>query len=934
MVTCRKVILVSLPLILCLFCASCVVSTSQTGTMVVQKTEVLLSGEYQTTEAYEKRKPKTVAVLPFLNETGKEEAPEVVRRCFYNHFSSLPYLDMELFRVDSLLRSKGVTDPTNVQKMTPQQLGAILNVDAVIYGTITHYNRIYAVLVSDVAVGAILRMADTKTGEDLWTGKHVAHTPSGGIATTPVGLILTALSTAYNLRAINLYRTSDDLFREMVKAVPKPTLAEAEAPPNIIMLAQDGAFSIKKAGDVIKVAMEGDAGMRATFDIGDFKKGLFMKEVSPGNYVGEYRIVPGDNVKDALVTGHLLNEAGVAAEWIDALGNVNIDTTPPKPPAQLTESSRDKAVYLSWEPNSERDLAKYRVYRSDTPLTGYQLHKELENTDFLDSDLTNFKQLHYKLTAVDAAGNESETSSMVQGMGVPKGPTPVRGELKENTSWYAAASPYIIETPVIVPDKMRLVIEAGTTVVSKGAGIRIYGGLTAKGSEKRIIAFTTDVPLAWDGLLFENKGASEFEFCSVQGAKIGALIRSGSLAVRDSEFTGCTVALKVEGTHSKPVIERNKIINNIGNAVEVSSGAEPVLNGNQISNNGGKALDVVAASPKLSKNEIIHNKGGGLFFLKAGPIIQENVVHDNGSVDLLNHPGSQTIEAERNFWGSKSGEKIIGRISGRVNFSPVLDAAPPDGKPLKLSIMESNLQGNITQDSYLILSKSPYSVTGEAVVDGGAVLYIEPGVVLKYMARESVIEVKDGGVHARGRADAPILFVSGSSSPGPGDYAAAVRFQEIKKKGQGVGERIADKVKSILGDQEESFFAYCVFAHADTPLDVYYGRPDITYSFIGFNRQSGIICRNDSRPNIVSNTLYNNLGTAAIECYGMTNPRIKNNNILENPFAVQSFSTITLDARSNWWGAAPPNANLFLGNLEYQPYLTEPNPEAFNYSFK
>ena len=97
-------------------------------------------------------------------------------------------------------------------------MGAILNVDAVIYGTITNYDRIYAVLISDVAVGAKLRMADTKTGDELWAGEHVAHTPSGGIATTPVGLILTALSTAYNLRAINLYRTSDDLFREMVKS--------------------------------------------------------------------------------------------------------------------------------------------------------------------------------------------------------------------------------------------------------------------------------------------------------------------------------------------------------------------------------------------------------------------------------------------------------------------------------------------------------------------------------------------------------------------------------------------------------------------------------------------------------------------------------------------------------------------------------------------
>ena len=38
----------------------------------------------------------------------------MVRRCFYNHFSSLPYTDSELHIVDSRLRAKGVVDPTAV----------------------------------------------------------------------------------------------------------------------------------------------------------------------------------------------------------------------------------------------------------------------------------------------------------------------------------------------------------------------------------------------------------------------------------------------------------------------------------------------------------------------------------------------------------------------------------------------------------------------------------------------------------------------------------------------------------------------------------------------------------------------------------------------------------------------------------------------------
>ena len=139
-------------------------------------------------------------------------------------------------------------------------------------------------------------MMDSRTGELLWSGEHVAHTPTAGFATTPVGLILTAISTAYNLRTINLYRTSDDLFRDMVKAIPRPSLAEVETPPTIRILAQDGAFTTKKAGRRPQSRHGRRRGTSSLIlDVGEFKKGLRMKEVSPGSYVGEYRIRPGDN---------------------------------------------------------------------------------------------------------------------------------------------------------------------------------------------------------------------------------------------------------------------------------------------------------------------------------------------------------------------------------------------------------------------------------------------------------------------------------------------------------------------------------------------------------------------------------------------------------------------------------------------------------------
>ena len=60
----------------------------------------LYEGEFKVGEYLKDHQPRMVAILPFKNETKKEEAFEIVRRTFYNHFSSLRYGDLELFKVD------------------------------------------------------------------------------------------------------------------------------------------------------------------------------------------------------------------------------------------------------------------------------------------------------------------------------------------------------------------------------------------------------------------------------------------------------------------------------------------------------------------------------------------------------------------------------------------------------------------------------------------------------------------------------------------------------------------------------------------------------------------------------------------------------------------------------------------------------------------
>ncbi len=480
----------------------------------------LFQGEYKIDPYFEKNKPRSIAVLPFVNSSASQQGSETVRRGFYNHFSSLPYMDMKIYTVDDRLAKAGITDPKAIAKATPQELGKILDVDAVIYGDISNFDKLFAAVYSQVSVGAELKMYETKTGHFLWSGKHVARIHEGGLSVSPVGMIATVVATAMNMRDIQMLRACDDLFREMVKTIPVPSTADAVRPPNIILLTQDTKGLPKKAGDEIKVVIQGDHGMRAGFDIGEFKKSIEMKETEAGWYLGSYKVLPGDNVNKAIITGHLTDSSGNKADWVDALGTVTMDTIPPAKPKGLTTVGRNMSVLMKWDKNTDSDLASYVIYRSATPLSGFKEIAKIELPEFRDQGVVNSQKFYYKLSALDQAGNESELTEPMLGMAVAPGPTTVTGPIDADTVWYSGASPYILESQILVRDKAVLTIEAGTEIKSKGAGITVEGSIKAEGNDSNIISFDAAEAKGWEGITFNNTREKEnvLKYCLVKNA--------------------------------------------------------------------------------------------------------------------------------------------------------------------------------------------------------------------------------------------------------------------------------------------------------------------------------------------------------------------------------------------------------------------------------
>ena len=62
------------------------------------------------------------------------------------------------------------------------------------------------------------------------------------------------------------------------------------------------------------MSLKGHPGLKASFDIGNWKSGITMKEVSPGLYTGSYRIRAEDQIDNALIVGTLKNNEGLSGK--------------------------------------------------------------------------------------------------------------------------------------------------------------------------------------------------------------------------------------------------------------------------------------------------------------------------------------------------------------------------------------------------------------------------------------------------------------------------------------------------------------------------------------------------------------------------------------------------------------------------------------------
>lgn len=166
--------------------------------------------------------PESIAILPFGNRTEETDLDKFVRTTVYSHITPYPYKDIELQVVDRRLKRYHLTNYKKLCQISVKRLGRILRCDAVVIGEVTEFQRVYAGLYSQMAVGASITIWDTRSGKKLWSDHYVVRHHEGGIPLAITDLAMISIRSGLNLRDSEKVKAVDELSRHLISRVPVP----------------------------------------------------------------------------------------------------------------------------------------------------------------------------------------------------------------------------------------------------------------------------------------------------------------------------------------------------------------------------------------------------------------------------------------------------------------------------------------------------------------------------------------------------------------------------------------------------------------------------------------------------------------------------------------------------------------------------------------
>jgi hypothetical protein len=124
--------------------------------------------------------PRSILVVPTLNNTGAVQAPEFFLSTISRPFAERGYYVFPAYMVKRVLEEGGLSDAGLVHATDSSRLGTLFGCDAVLFVTIQRWDSQYVVLATQTTVAFDYVLKSCKTGEVLWQDQQsMVYSPQG-----------------------------------------------------------------------------------------------------------------------------------------------------------------------------------------------------------------------------------------------------------------------------------------------------------------------------------------------------------------------------------------------------------------------------------------------------------------------------------------------------------------------------------------------------------------------------------------------------------------------------------------------------------------------------------------------------------------------------------------------------------------------------------
>jgi len=160
--------------------------------------------------------------MPFDNDTQEKDLEKLVRKSFYNHFSSKKYHDFELNEIDRSLKILQDISSRPWKEIPASSLGEFFHTDFIIYGQVKEFEKVFLGIYSQIALKVKIEMVETGTGEVVLSRTITKRSHDGGVPFSLFGIIPAALRSGLHMKEERILELANRLNRELVAQIPDP----------------------------------------------------------------------------------------------------------------------------------------------------------------------------------------------------------------------------------------------------------------------------------------------------------------------------------------------------------------------------------------------------------------------------------------------------------------------------------------------------------------------------------------------------------------------------------------------------------------------------------------------------------------------------------------------------------------------------------------